>query len=88
MSAGLPGGGGEPPLSNRWGHPFTPYPIQEAFMREAFDTLDKGGIGIFESPTGTGTRRAPARARASPRPLTTGLPSPPRARALQASRSR
>lgn len=39
---------------NRWGHPYTPYPIQEAFMREAFDTLDKGGIGIFESPTGTG----------------------------------
>jgi hypothetical protein len=48
--------GGEPPPSKKWGHPFTPYPIQEEFMREAYDVLSTGGIGVFESPTGTGAR--------------------------------
>ncbi len=33
--------------------PFPPYPIQVSFMQELYDTLNKGGVGIFESPTGT-----------------------------------
>ena len=33
--------------------PFQPYGIQEQFMRALYDTLEKGSIGIFESPTGT-----------------------------------
>jgi len=34
--------------------PFPPYNIQEDFMTSLFDTLNKGQLGIFESPTGTG----------------------------------
>ncbi|XP_031550335.1 ATP-dependent DNA helicase DDX11-like [Actinia tenebrosa] len=34
--------------------PFPPYDIQEDFMKNLYMVLDKGGIGIFESPTGTG----------------------------------
>ncbi|GAB5589642.1 ATP-dependent DNA helicase chl1 [Umbelopsis nana] len=37
-----------------FGFPFTPYPIQEDFMRTLYDVLDQGKVGIFESPTGTG----------------------------------
>lgn len=33
--------------------PFTPYGIQEDFMRELYLTLERGQVGIFESPTGT-----------------------------------
>lgn len=33
--------------------PFTPYSIQEDFMRELYLTLERGQVGIFESPTGT-----------------------------------
>lgn len=35
-------------------HPYTPYPIQEEFMRTVYDVLEQGNIGILESPTGTG----------------------------------
>ncbi|TWU72663.1 ATP-dependent DNA helicase chl1 [Metarhizium rileyi] len=37
-------------------HPYTPYAVQEQFMRTVYDVLDKGDgqIGILESPTGTG----------------------------------
>lgn len=34
--------------------PFEPYGIQRDFMRKLFTTLEGGGLGIFESPTGTG----------------------------------
>ena len=33
--------------------PFPPYPIQEDFMKNLYQALDGGKIGIFESPTGT-----------------------------------
>lgn len=34
--------------------PFRPYDIQLDLMRGLYDVLERGGIGIFESPTGTG----------------------------------
>ena len=33
--------------------PFQPYSIQKDFMRELYLTLERGHVGIFESPTGT-----------------------------------
>lgn len=33
--------------------PFQPYDIQEKFMKELYYTIEKGKLGIFESPTGT-----------------------------------
>ena len=33
--------------------PFQPYPIQEDFMKNLYEALEGGKIGIFESPTGT-----------------------------------
>ncbi|KAK8044073.1 hypothetical protein PG993_004097 [Apiospora rasikravindrae] len=37
-------------------HPYTPYDVQEQFMRSVYDVLDTGDgqVGILESPTGTG----------------------------------
>ena len=34
------------------GFPHEPYSIQLDFMRALYDTIDTGGIGLFESPTG------------------------------------
>ncbi|XP_047355930.1 ATP-dependent DNA helicase DDX11 isoform X1 [Vespa velutina] len=34
--------------------PFTPYKIQEEFMKELYKCIENGNLGIFESPTGTG----------------------------------
>ena len=34
-------------------HPYKPYPVQEQFMRIVYDVLEKGHVGILESPTGT-----------------------------------
>lgn len=34
--------------------PHTPYGIQLDLMRSLYGTLQRGGIGVFESPTGTG----------------------------------
>eukprot|EP00850_Spirogloea_muscicola_P005091 SM000023S07547 [mRNA] locus=s23:33263:38154:- [translate_table: standard] len=34
--------------------PFPPYDIQKGFMQAVYDCLDRGGVGIVESPTGTG----------------------------------
>ena len=34
--------------------PFEPYPVQKDFMRALYQTLENKGVGIFESPTGTG----------------------------------
>lgn len=36
-----------------FGFPFEPYPIQRDFMKELYNVLSEGKIGIFESPTGT-----------------------------------
>jgi len=33
--------------------PFTPYLIQQDFMKHLYRTLEDGKLGIFESPTGT-----------------------------------
>lgn len=43
-------------------HPYTPYDVQEQFMRTVYNVLEKGNgqIGILESPTGT--VREPGRA--------------------------
>ncbi|KAG5438353.1 hypothetical protein PCANB_002841 [Pneumocystis canis] len=35
-------------------HPFTPYPIQNEFMEALYSAIERGGVGIFNSPTGTG----------------------------------
>ncbi|KAM3540359.1 hypothetical protein ARSEF1564_006726 [Beauveria bassiana] len=37
-------------------HPFTPYDVQEKFMRTVYQVLEtgEGQVGILESPTGTG----------------------------------
>lgn len=37
----------------RFHHPFKPYKIQYEFMENLYSTISQGGIGIFESPTGT-----------------------------------
>jgi len=37
-----------------FGFPFAPYPLQRNLMASVYDTLERSGIGIFESPTGTG----------------------------------
>ncbi|GFT17894.1 hypothetical protein NPIL_177951 [Nephila pilipes] len=34
--------------------PFEPYDVQQSFMKNLYSVLQKGEIGIFESPTGTG----------------------------------
>jgi len=33
--------------------PFTPYLIQQDFMKHLYRALEDGKLGIFESPTGT-----------------------------------
>lgn len=33
--------------------PYNPYPIQQDFMRNLYETIEQRKIGIFESPTGT-----------------------------------
>lgn len=52
--SGSGGGGGmssseEPAIP----FPFEPYDVQKQLMSKIYATLEKGGIGIFESPTGT-----------------------------------
>ena len=37
-----------------FGFPFPPYALQLDFMKSVYKCLDEGGVGIFESPTGTG----------------------------------
>ena len=40
-------------------HPFTPYEVQEQFMKTVYDVLETGNgqVGILESPTGTVSTR-------------------------------
>ncbi|XP_014474402.1 PREDICTED: probable ATP-dependent RNA helicase DDX11 isoform X2 [Dinoponera quadriceps] len=42
----------EPP--QEFPFPFPPYEIQKQFMKELYNCLESGGLGLFESPTGTG----------------------------------
>lgn len=37
-----------------FGFPLPPYPVQRAFMEQVYHSLERGGVGILESPTGTG----------------------------------
>ena len=39
-------------LERDYHHPFKPYTIQKQFMDGVYDCLEKGKVGIFESPTG------------------------------------
>jgi hypothetical protein len=45
--------------------PYTPYDIQRDFMRNLYEVLENGGLGIFESPTGTVCRYILVRAKPS-----------------------
>ena len=40
--------------THKFGFPFPPYPQQHDLMTALYSCLDEGGVGIFESPTGTG----------------------------------
>jgi Rad3-related DNA helicase len=39
------------PLDFRF--PYIPYPIQNELMKKIFEAIENGGLGLFESPTGT-----------------------------------
>ncbi|KAJ2159364.1 ATP-dependent DNA helicase chl1 [Coemansia sp. RSA 552] len=43
-----------PQTAEEFSFPMTPYPIQLEFMQRLFETCERGGLGVFESPTGTG----------------------------------
>ena len=40
--------------SHPYGFPFPPYALQLRFMDSLYKCLDEEGVGVFESPTGTG----------------------------------
>lgn len=42
------------PSTNDFHHPYQPYDIQIQFMNELYRCIERGNVGIFESPTGTG----------------------------------
>lgn len=41
-------------MTKMFSFPFEPYDIQVDFMNTLYETIEKGKIGVFESPTGTG----------------------------------
>ena len=43
-----------PSIRRDFHHPYQPYEIQCEFMTALYECIEKGQIGIFESPTGTG----------------------------------
>ncbi|RFU29090.1 hypothetical protein B7463_g7225, partial [Scytalidium lignicola] len=43
----------EMPAGVDFHHPYTPYTVQETFMKTVYQILEKSKIGILESPTGT-----------------------------------
>ena len=49
----IPGSGDELQPPEEFPFPFQPYNIQKDFMISLYGTLERGNIGIFESPTGT-----------------------------------
>lgn len=38
---------------NPFSHPYTPYPIQTAFMTRLYGAIRDGKAAVLESPTGT-----------------------------------
>ena len=42
------------PSQSKFCHPYEPYDIQLQFMGALYECIERGQIGIFESPTGTG----------------------------------
>ncbi|KAK2839302.1 hypothetical protein FQN49_006272 [Arthroderma sp. PD_2] len=40
-------------MDKEFRHPYTPYDIQTQFMDALYGCIEDGGVGIFESPTGT-----------------------------------
>lgn len=42
------------PSHPKFHHPYSPYDIQQEFMKELYACIEEGNVGIFESPTGTG----------------------------------
>ena len=42
-------------MAEEFEFPFEPYQIQKDFMRNLYSTIEQKKIGIFESPTGTGS---------------------------------
>lgn len=43
-----------PTMEAEYGFPGTPYGVQRQLMSAIYDTIEKGRVGLFESPTGTG----------------------------------
>jgi hypothetical protein len=41
------------PTPATFAFPFEPYGIQKRFMSSLFEAIERGGLGLFESPTGT-----------------------------------
>lgn len=44
-------------IPDNFDFPFPPYDIQLEFMKKLYYTLENGKLGIFESPTGTVSRK-------------------------------
>lgn len=42
------------PSDSNFCHPYSPYEIQLSFMTTLYYCIERGKVGIFESPTGTG----------------------------------
>lgn len=40
--------------------PFEPYPIQVDFMAALYESVDKGGVAMLESPTGEAVASSPS----------------------------
>eukprot|EP00171_Calliarthron_tuberculosum_P004415 IDg4415t1 len=41
-------------INRDYGFPGTPYPQQKQLMDALYDAMERGAVGLFESPTGTG----------------------------------
>ena len=39
-------------IKKDFGHPYEPYQIQNEMMDAIYDCIEKGQVGLFESPTG------------------------------------
>lgn len=39
-------------IQKDFGHPYEPYQIQNEMMDAIYDCIEKGQVGVFESPTG------------------------------------
>ncbi len=41
-------------MARSFSFPFAPYAVQTQLMTKIYECLNDGGVGVFESPTGTG----------------------------------